>query len=378
MANRDDRQKATLRMDGPRALRPEERASALRLINSALRPNGPQAIQKEYPLVLGKKNIENMRVIVKDGEVVSHAAIYFSNVRSGDLVFRVGGINSVATHPAYQGRGLGSRVMRDCLRIMRDSSCHLSILWTQRQSFYMNLGYETAGLSCLFRPAASDLAGVSCDCSIVPYSPRRLPDVIEIHRRETLRTERTAKEYETYLGLPKTRTLLAMRDDKVSAYAVMGKGEDLRNCVHEGGGNLRDLLCLVREFAASSETGEVMILAPAQQSEFTRLLKQMRIPSGSDYLAMIRVIDVDGLSSVVRDYVGGRLGQDFQIFRDPSGVKIRVGPEEAAVEPERSLARVLFGPDPPSSLLKGFKRETLSALDNALPIPLFIWGLDSV
>jgi hypothetical protein len=75
----------------------------------------------------------------------------------------------------------------------------------------------------------------------------------------------------------------------------------------------------------------------------------------------------------VRDHVSNRLGQDFQILRDRSGIKVRV-----ALDAERNLPRLLFGPDLPSSLLRGFSRETLSALDTALPIPLFIWGLDSV
>ncbi len=378
MADRADKKQAASQMDGPRALRAEERAAALKLIDSALRPDGPPAIEKEYPLVLGRTNMENMRVIVEDGDVISHAAIYFSRLRSGNLVFDVGGISSVATNSAYRGRGLGSEVMRDCIGIMRNRSCHFSILWTQRHGFYRNLGYETAGSSYLFRPTASDLSDVSCACDIADYSPRRLPDVIEIHKRESLRTERTAKEFETYLDLPKTRALLAMRAGGVSAYAVMGKGEDLRNCVHDWGGNPRDLLCLMRGFASGSEAGEIMILAPTYESELTRLLIQMDIPKVFDYLAMMRVIDVEGLSSVIRDEVSERLGRDFRICKDGPRVKLKVGGEETTVEPERNLARVLFGPDAPSSLLTGLSGETLSALDSALPIPLFIWGLDSV
>lgn len=378
MAERENENNSTPRLDEPRALRSEEHSSALKLINSTLRPNGPRTILKEYPLVLGKKNIENMRVIVEGGEVLSHAAIYFSKLRSGDLVFTVGGINSVATDVAYRGRGLGSEVMRDCIKVMRDSSCHLSILWTQRHGFYRNLGYETAGSSRLFKARARQFSHVPRDCKIISYSPRYMPGIIEIHNRENLRTERTAKEYETYFALPKTRALLAVRGKTVSAYAVMGKGEDLRNCIHDWGGDPRDLLALVRKLASLASTGEIMILAPAGQREFTRLLDQMRIPSASEYLAMMKVIDVEGLSSVLGDNLSGKLGMDFQILRSGSGFRIKVGREEAAMEQERNLVRLLFGPDAASNILTGISRETLRALDRALPIPLFIWGLDSV
>jgi predicted N-acetyltransferase YhbS len=378
MAQRAEKNRSTPETYHPRALRPEEYDSALSLLNSVMRPNGPSDILKEYPMVLGRKNMQNMRVIVRDGEVISHAAIYFSILRSGNLSFKVGGISSVATHPARRRQGLGRKVMLDCIKVMEDESAHLSVLWTQRHEFYQQLGYESAGSSHLFRLGATDLADVPHTCGVIPYSRRYLPDIIKIHNRENLRTERTAKEYETYLGLPKTRTLLATRDGEVTAYAVMGKGEDLRSCIHDWGGNTQDLLCLVREFIVSTESKVIMVLAPGQPNEFMQLLRQANIPSTFEYLSMIRVIDVEGVSSLIGDYVSDQLGRRFSICRTDSGVKIAIGDEEALVEPERNLVRVLFGPEAPSSLLSGLSQKNLSALDEALPIPLFVWGLDSV
>lgn len=363
---------------GPRALKPEEHLSALGLINSALRPNSPHEIEKEYPLVLGKKNIDNMRVIVSGGQVISHAAVYISTLRSGDLAFKVGGVSSVATDAAHRGRGLGSEVVRDCIRVMEKASCHLSILWTQRQDFYRNLGYETAGSSYIFKASAPYFFHIPSPCRVIPYSPRYLPAITKIHRRDPLRTARSAKEYDTYLDLPRTNTLIAKRDKDVTAYAVMGKGEDLRNCVHDWGGEAEDLLCLVRDFMGLTDKGELMILAPAQRSEFTQMLNRMRIPKTFEYLAMMRVIDVEALSAHIGDHMSEKLGREFRIHPSGSEVTIRVGDEETMIDPPRNLVRVLFGPEMPSKLLGGLSRETLSALDRALPIPLFIWGLDSV
>jgi predicted N-acetyltransferase YhbS len=373
-----DNKKSEEQFEGPRALRPEEHASALSLLNSALRVDRPAAILQEYPLVLGKENLENMRVIVRAGEVVSHAAIYFSRLRSGGLIFNVGGIGSVATHPAHQGQGLGGAVLRDCIRILRERKSHISALWTQRHGFYRNLSYEMAGSNYLFRVKADDLANVTCDCRIIPYAEEYLTAIINIHGREYLRTERTRKEYETYLGIPNTNTLLAIRDGNISAYAVMGKGEDFRHCIHEWGGNPIDLLCLSREFARLWSLSELMALAPAQQTEFARLLEKIGAKKVFEHLAMIRIIDEASLSALLCEYMIARLGGDFHIIRAGKDIIIKVGMEQTQVSTEGVLARVLFGPDPPSTLLKGFSRDTLSTLDRALPIPLFIWGLDSV
>ena len=61
MSNNSGEHRTTESMDGPRALRPEEHGSALRLIDSAFRPNNPGAMLREYSHVLGLDNIENMR-----------------------------------------------------------------------------------------------------------------------------------------------------------------------------------------------------------------------------------------------------------------------------------------------------------------------------
>lgn len=97
-----------------------------------------------------------------------------------------------------------------------------------------------------------------------------------------------------------------------------------------------------------------------------------------EYLAMIRIIDAERLSSLVREYMATEHGTDFQILSSTPGITVRIGKENIAIPDERTLTRILFGPDAASSLLRGLSRTTASTLDNMLPVPLFIWGLDSV
>ena len=378
MGNDADRKPAKSQLDGPRALRMEEYPAAMKFVDAIFRPDNPGAMAKGYPHVFDKDNIENMRVIVKDGEIISHTSIYLSTIRSRDLVFKMGGISAVGTHPDYRGQGLAGSVMRDCIEVMRERGCHLSFLWTDLHDFYREFGYEPAGSFYLFKPDAAILSNASTDCEIVDYSPEKLPEIIEIHDRESLRTERTAKIYETYFSLPRIKALLALRDGKVSAYAVMGLGRDLKGFMHDWGGEPKDLLRLASELAAISETDDLYVLAPTCENDFTSFLMDFDVLKAHMKLVMLNVIDVEGVSSMVSDYVSGRLGKDFQITQDAAGLKIHVGDEEAYVEPPRMLARVLFGPEPPATFLSGFSDETLSALNQALPIPLFIWGLDWV
>ncbi|RJP17806.1 MAG: GNAT family N-acetyltransferase [Candidatus Abyssobacteria bacterium SURF_5] len=376
MAKRTE-QKAGFSFDGPRSVKAAEHASAIDLLNRTLRPGGPPSILQEYPLVLSERNLRNMRVIVHDGRVVSHAAVYFSNLRTQDAILRVGCIGSVATDPEYRGRGLASRVVGDCLDLMREAGCHVAVLWTQRHSFYRRLGLEAAGSEYLFRLTIADIADEPL-CRVAPYDPKHLAGIMRIHEGESLRTERSRREYEEYFSIPKARTLVGLRGDLVTAYAVLGKGEDFKGCVHEWGGDPADLFHLVRKLAVSAGLKEVLILAPAAVNPFVDVLMSKRVPYLLEHLAMMKVIDAAALSRVVDSYFFPQASSHFGIISDDRGIWIHVGKEGAHLERENMLVRLMFGPERASGILKAAPPDMIRTLERFFPIPLFIWGLDSV
>jgi hypothetical protein len=104
----------------------------------------------------------------------------------------------------------------------------------------------------------------------------------------------------------------------------------------------------------------------------------MRLTKVFEYLAMMRVVDVDGFSSLLDRTLSPRLGVSFQILKREKDFRVKVGKEESVLGQEQGLVRLLFGPDLPAGLLREFSQKTLNMLESALPIPLFIWGFDSV
>jgi N-acetylglutamate synthase-like GNAT family acetyltransferase len=378
MADRVGKADSTTLYDGPRSVEPEEYASAISLINRCLRPNSPPSILKEYPLVLGKKNMQNMRVIVNDGRVISHAGVYFQTLRSGKLAFRAGGIGSVATDPEFRGKGLASAVVEDCLRLMSEAGCHLAVLWTQRHSFYRRFGFELAGSEYLYQLNSNSIRPADRrPPRFAPYTPDYLPEIIRIHEREALRTERSPREYEVYFSLPKTKTLLAVREGVVTAYAVMGKGEDFPNCVHEWGGSADDVLWLTQKMASERRDQEIIFLASAEENEMTNRLQRARARRVFEYLAMMKIVNPADLSSEIsRHFFDDDM--QFKIVPYENEVSVEAGKVRARLANERMVVRLLFGPDRPANLLKSCSPTMNRTLKNILPIPLFIWGLDSV
>lgn len=80
-----------------------------------------------------------------DGRALAHAMVVDRRLYLGheaDLALDVGYVEWVATLPALQGRGHGTRVMREIGRIIADEYA-LGALGTGSNGFYERLGWET-------------------------------------------------------------------------------------------------------------------------------------------------------------------------------------------------------------------------------------------
>jgi aminoglycoside 2'-N-acetyltransferase I len=82
------------------------------------------------------------RVLVEhEGRVVAHAAVVARSLEIGGRRFRAGYVEGVATAPRHQRRGLGTAVMREVDRVVRQHY-EVGALGTEVQPFYERLGWE--------------------------------------------------------------------------------------------------------------------------------------------------------------------------------------------------------------------------------------------
>jgi len=85
---------------------------------------------------------ERVRVGLVDGIIVSHAVILHRAAYVGSQVVTVAGITAVATHPHYQRRGFGTRVMQDAVRLVRQRGYDLAMLTTRVPGFFAHFGFK--------------------------------------------------------------------------------------------------------------------------------------------------------------------------------------------------------------------------------------------
>jgi aminoglycoside 2'-N-acetyltransferase I len=76
-----------------------------------------------------------------NGELLSHGSLVERQVRIGPQVLRVGYLEGLATVPALQGQGLGSRVLRRLGELLQERYA-LGVLSTGSHAFYERQGWE--------------------------------------------------------------------------------------------------------------------------------------------------------------------------------------------------------------------------------------------
>jgi aminoglycoside 2'-N-acetyltransferase I len=81
-------------------------------------------------------------VLDLDGTICSHASVVERLLRVADVERRAGYVEAVATAPAHQGQGLGTRVMR-AVGDHIVANFELGALGTGRHAFYERLGWRT-------------------------------------------------------------------------------------------------------------------------------------------------------------------------------------------------------------------------------------------
>ncbi|MCJ7750177.1 MAG: GNAT family N-acetyltransferase [Armatimonadetes bacterium] len=101
---------------------------------------------------------ERVRVGLLDGRIVSHVVILHRAVFVGNHIISVAGITAVATHPAYQRQGFGTRVMQDALRLVKNQGYDMAMLTTRVPQFFARLGFREVpkvdGFECPARALA--------------------------------------------------------------------------------------------------------------------------------------------------------------------------------------------------------------------------------
>jgi N-acetylglutamate synthase-like GNAT family acetyltransferase len=364
-------------MEGPRAPKAEEFSDLVKFLNANLRNNSTWSIADEYPTTLAPQNLHNVRIIKDKENILSHAVIKPTIVKTRRGLFKVGCLGSVVTQEEYRSQGLSQSVLKECLTSIEAQGCDIAILWTNLYDFYRKMGFELGGseVSMLIDRQLS----IPANNFKVIQNNRVDPQVLfRLYAQHTVSSIRTLEDFEKYLRIPNSRLYTAWNEQgKVEGFAVEGKGADLQGYIHEWGGSVDALLTLINHIR-QAHGQPVTVISPAHAQNLIKKLESFGVNRVEGFLGMIKITNAQSLFNKVIRNARQEYGIDNFVLEYKEGFYYYgIGSNIFKTDQETDIVRLLFGPTKPSQLHDGGP-EANAILDKLLPLEMWLWGWDSV
>jgi predicted N-acetyltransferase YhbS len=352
---------------GPEVPPAARREEINRLLNAVLRSGRPATIVEEYPTALHPDNLENVRVIIDEDQVVSHVVSLPVDYHVDDVEFRVGVIGSVATHPDHRGRGHASACLRACEEAVRRAGGSVAILWAEDDAFYLRQGYVRAGREDLFVIPTRFLRRRNDRSGVRRAGPADADGIAEVHLALRARTNRAPDAWRAYLSIPRMTTLVYERDGRIVAYACCGKGADFEGVVHEWAGPTMEVLDLVLEHVLAEDREDIVLLSPPYTGRMRRILRDRALPAHTGALGMMKIVEPTRLAETIQSFTSARPEEATSVEALDDGRFRLDGPEGIFLLDGEQMLRTAFGAE--------VQEEPMIP---GLPIPFYLRGLDSI
>lgn len=339
-------------------------------------------LAREYPLVFDARFTGRTVELERDGAVRSACAVLVRDFRVSGRRLRVGLIGSVATDPAWRGRGLATELLVKAEAELRAQGCLFALLWAEDPAFYLARGYAPFGAEDDYLLVNEMIPLLPEPSGVRPLAAGDVPFLQKLHAQHAAHVERSEAEFAALLATPGMSVLVRERAAAPGhpplpvAYACLGKGRDLADTIHDWAGATEDVLALVRAHLerrfGPGETGALFLMAPPQAAELGYRLVSLGAVVRRGILGLGKLLDLGAAAALLDSFVGDEIasaGADAVTLRGPaSGAELELD----------TLQALLFG----GSELRSEVRSFLARLgfDGALPLPLepFAFGLDSI
>jgi GNAT superfamily N-acetyltransferase len=332
-------------MDGPRASRADELSAVVALSGAVFARSGRRDMSREYPTLLCRENLPHLRVFVEGGRPVALAGFTLNRLVTAGISLAAACIGSVCTLEACRGRGLGTRLMDDCVAAALSAGASL-LLVSGGRGLYRRMGCIDAGQYRTIRvPRAA-----------TRREPRRrtrewrladVPRMADLHRSEPVRFERSLPEWYAFLRTGN----VSDRPCRTWVVSAPGKPEaiDAYLCVQRTVDTPEGRTASVQETGGSREAAVAALASVAEGMHADRI--EVDCPAADTALA------------------ANAAGLDGFVFRH--------GVEAFAVRGLEEVTAFLFGSIERRAVRPG-PGPLRARLEAAFPIPLPDYGLNYI
>ncbi len=226
-------------MNSPRPVTPADLPQVIDLLDTIFRTEkgiNDQSVLTDFPLVFGAGNLHNGRVVVHDGRVISHAAVWPRTMMIDGHRVGVGIIVLVATASDARHQGHAASLMQDLQSVMPALGCDIGLLWTGVPEFYQRLGWRRTIPSGWIATGSTPVADATPASDVVDYhAPDHLLALHDLHLGTSSHTRRSIAETEVLLSLPKCHVTVALDGAEPIAYLVEGRAINKQGLIEYAG-----------------------------------------------------------------------------------------------------------------------------------------------
>ncbi|MFO0687170.1 MAG: GNAT family N-acetyltransferase [Myxococcota bacterium] len=374
---------------------PAERERVLAWLDAGLRPGRPGRLVREYPLLFAPDSRAVPITVWSGARPVSFCLLWPTSFRLRDARLRTGLISLVYTDPDERGRGLARKALDAAQREARARDLGLCLLWSELADFYAAQGFTRAG--------SESLLGLDADviARLRRASPPGVAEPLRVERATTadwkaiaeLRALRRchvdlAEAGAALAGIPDLDVRVVRGGRGLVAFAMCGRGDDFGGVVHEWGGDPEGVLrCCAALVAEAGPGNGLLLLAPDERSEVAWRLREAGAPRVRNPLAWFALTSLPVLAA---DLAGLAPGFARSLRLEPAAgseaaegslvlVDRRSG-EARSLEAAELMALLFSKPsDPAAAAIRARIADLVpTPVLDELPLPLFVWGLESI
>jgi N-acetylglutamate synthase-like GNAT family acetyltransferase len=363
-------------MNGSRRPSPQEWTAVVDFFDRNLRPEAGWSIEAEYPLAFNTKNLHNVRVLESNHEILSGAVMKMHIMKCAMGLFKVAAIGSVVTSPEHRNKGYSHEILNDCLKAAQEQVCDFAILWSDLYDFYRKVGFELAGreVSLVLDQDMTFELGTHRILETNKVAPEA---ILKVYNQHTTGSIRTVEDIKSYLQIPNSKIYtLWDAQNQLLAFAVEGKGADLKGYVHEWGGSVTNLTTLFAHIRKVTQA-PLTVIAPSSSQNLIRTLQPYCSTINYGFLGMIKILNFDNFFQKACRYARSLNIEGFVLHKDQDLFLIGYKDHIYQTTDEKDIVRIVFGPLNDGDY-QGFDADTQTVLKQIFPIPFWAWGWDSI
>lgn len=215
---------------------PNLRVETIRLIEESLHYEDCESFEVDFYPLVSKRNAENCHILLYKGTVVAHIGVLERELEHNNITYPVLLLGGIAVQEKFRGKGLFLKLFREVENKYRHFLFY--ILWSNLDKLYKKINF----FECGALEQTSDLNFTDSQIS-ESFTKTKLSKLkkSDLSRIKQLYNE----QYSTFFKLKrdsvnwhelesiKSSDLFIYRENVIEGYIFYGKGQDLRNIIHE-------------------------------------------------------------------------------------------------------------------------------------------------